>query len=510
MKRVRKKIWTSAEAASHNFVLLEGESLYVDNGTEIEHWIGLDGVRERVNNIITINGTPFNSLPAKCKINSFSNESVGSLGVYPYDEQSQTYSSTPVPSKIFIGPVDPGPSGLNIADDYDVWRSIVPVEAPTNIQLSLVGLNTIRVTWVDNSDSEDGFVVSRSQSFLDWDLDVQDGDTIALNQRIRLSGVPYVCTTSYEVGTPKTFDVSKFSASSLSFQDIGLDANGVTVGAGVQTYDITGNEYGVRFLVSVITKFGAYYSSGNPVDSIKTGDVSEGETQTEKIAGTTDLWAFWPMYDAGSPLSDSSGNNRTLSAQGTEAPTYQQTALETSDTTPYSILVRQGEKSWFQLDSIWSFGSQSWEIGYWFKMHSGYGVPGNGAFLGLWTAGSEYGRIALWTNNPGADKFQIQFISDTNGWSGTQGTFTVQTGVVHMVSLVYNHPSANLSLYVNGNSVPDISVTRNLSTGFSCNRFGFNSSINAGLNQYMQKGFVVVGSNLSTTQRADIYNSGQY
>jgi hypothetical protein len=506
MKRQGNKIYTLAEVQAADPILRQGESILVDTGTEIQQWVGLDGVS--VNSVYE--GTPWSQLPARHKINETPTANSANIIIKHYDVEEEEYVAPELQTTIFVGAVDPGPSGLNVASDNDIWYEELAILPPSNLQSSIVTLNTVRLTWTDNSDNEDGFIVAKSDAYLDWDLDVSDGDSITSGTKVSKEGAIYVCGTTHDVGTPKEFILGNYTASFLAFTDVNL-SNGVTVGPDVTTYDVTGNAYDSRFMFKVTAKQGSNLSAANPVVSAKTDALGEEEdTQTDFIVGLTDMWAMWRGYDAGSPLSDHTGNNRTVAAQGTGTPTYQQSALETTDGTPYSILVRQDGASWFLLSSIWGFSNQSWEISYFFKLHPSFGVPGNGPFFGLWTDGqATNGRIALWTDST-ATKFQIQTITDAGVWGGQVGTFTYQKGVTYMVNLAYNHATATLALYINGSGTADATYVKNLSSGFSCNRFGINRNSGGGLNQYFQKFSVRVGSIWTAQERADAYAKGTY
>jgi hypothetical protein len=485
--KIKLKSDTRAAAISKNRLLVKDEPYRVINEDGSSDIYFGDGINR------------FNALPptARLKTAELDLDAEGLLKKKVWSDAQTAYIYPTVAPTVYQGPVDPGPSGLNIMNEGDTWEEVVTVTAPSALTGSTINNNTGRLNWTDNSADEDGFVISRSDPYDDWALDIAQNQEIVLNQKILKDGALYVCTTAHNSGTPKTFNVGNFSVSFLSFADIH------TTAANVTTYDATALEYGKRYTFRVSAKKGELLSINNPTTTVRT--TAAASTQTDKILAAANLWSLTLMNDAASPLADASGNNRTFTKQGAASVSYQQSPLVNSGAGQFSVYCAQND-SYFMNSSIWNFSGASWEVGYWMKLHPSLGVPGNGPFFGLWTNGVfPNNTIALWTNSD-STKFQVQTVSSTGSWVGLVGSFVFQKGVVYMLSLRYNHADKKLTLFVNG--VQDVEVTKDLGTGFSCDRFGWNRSAGGGLNQYMQKGYVIAGGFLSNQDRLDIYNAG--
>lgn len=493
-KRVGRDVPTLSQIQALNPIILTGETVYVYNELEnrTEHWRGLDGV--------LINGQPvgtqFNSLPAFCRISPPPDAPQVFQGqVYVEDEGEYALSST---TKIYVGESDPGPDGLDIMQENDIWVQLQSIAPPTNLTGQSVGASTVRLNWTTVEADETGTLVERSQSYLDWDTDIASGDDINLNDRVFYQGVLYVCTLGYTVPNPKIFDSQNFTVSAIAFTTI------TEVGADIQTYDVLDNAFDSRYLFRVSTKKGELYSSNNPTVSVKTQ--ANVTLQTDLILALPGLWAFHKMYEASGALADASGNNRTMTLNG--AATYQQTAIETSDgVTAKSILVQQGGNSGFFRNEIWNFSTASWEMGLLIKVPSQFGVPGGAPFMGIYNSAQPDGKVRLWTDNTGT-KITLQLYGDNASWESATSTFTFQKGVTYFLTLGYDHQLARLYCFINNQEI--VTFNKNLSTNFSCNSFGWAFDGGANLNLYMQKGFIKAGAMLTSEERAAILNSGTY
>lgn len=128
---------------------------------------------------------------------------------------------------------------------------------------------------------------------LDWDDDIADNQVLPVHQRIRYSGIDYICITSYDVGSPKTFTIGNFE-----LVNSGISGGIAEIYADIATMiaDQANQEENEIFEVtdasadSTVDSGKAWYRLGasETADLSDYEKISEGEAFSETLTGKVD------------------------------------------------------------------------------------------------------------------------------------------------------------------------------------------------------------------------------
>lgn len=122
------------------------------------------------------------------------------------------------------------------------------------------------------------------------------------------------------------------------------------------------------------------------------------------------------------------------------------------------------------------------------------------------------GYYGVYYESGGNTRFQLFGSTNGTAFASADGILSLGTSTWHHVCCVFDTPNTDILVYLDGNSTPAISQTSGLGSQWSTNGFDFklgdhSTSTGQYLDGYLDQ-FCVWNKVLSTTEVADLYNSG--